>query len=80
MLEYRYDVPFKFTGKINKLAFNLGPDQLTEKERMELHKPSPERAMNSNTGPQQLTAEDRTQRPSIDDAVAGVKDQMLPAR
>jgi arylsulfatase A-like enzyme len=23
MLEYRYDVPFKFTGKINKLTFNL---------------------------------------------------------
>ena len=26
MLEYRYDVPFKFTGKINKLTFNLGPE------------------------------------------------------
>jgi hypothetical protein len=25
MLEYRYDVPFKFTGKINKLTFNLEP-------------------------------------------------------
>jgi arylsulfatase len=25
MLEYRYDVPFKFTGKINKLTFNLTP-------------------------------------------------------
>jgi arylsulfatase A-like enzyme len=25
MLEYRYDVPFKFTGKINKLTFNLAP-------------------------------------------------------
>jgi hypothetical protein len=24
-IEYRYDVPFKFTGKINKLTFNLGP-------------------------------------------------------
>ena len=24
MLEYRYDVPFKFTGKINKLTFELG--------------------------------------------------------
>ena len=24
MLEYRYDVPFKFTGTINKLTFNLG--------------------------------------------------------
>jgi hypothetical protein len=25
MLEYRYDSPFKFTGKINKLTFKLGP-------------------------------------------------------
>jgi len=25
MVEYRYDVPFKFTGKINKLTFNLEP-------------------------------------------------------
>jgi hypothetical protein len=23
MLEYRYDVPFKFTGKINKVTFKL---------------------------------------------------------
>jgi hypothetical protein len=26
MLEYRYDVPFKFTGKINKLTFKFGPE------------------------------------------------------
>ena len=26
MLEYRYDVPFKFTGKIDKLTFNLEPE------------------------------------------------------
>ena len=32
MLEYRYDVPFKFTGKINRLTFDLGPVQLTEEE------------------------------------------------
>ena len=38
MLEYRYDVPFKFTGKINKLTFNLGPEQLTAEESEELHK------------------------------------------
>ena len=25
MLEYRYDVPFRFTGKIRKLTFNLEP-------------------------------------------------------
>jgi hypothetical protein len=27
MLEYRYDVPFKFTGKIDKLTFKLEPAQ-----------------------------------------------------
>ena len=27
--EYRYDVPFKFTGKINRVTFNLGEEQLT---------------------------------------------------
>jgi hypothetical protein len=26
MIEYRYDPPFAFTGKINKLTFNLGPE------------------------------------------------------
>ena len=26
MMEYRYDVPFKFTGKINKLTFKLEPE------------------------------------------------------
>ena len=26
MLEYRYDAPFKFTGKINKLTFKLEPE------------------------------------------------------
>ncbi len=26
LLEYRYDPPFKFTGKINKLTFRLGPE------------------------------------------------------
>ena len=28
-MEYRYDVPFKFTGKINKLTFKLEPEQDT---------------------------------------------------
>jgi arylsulfatase A-like enzyme len=27
LLEYRYDVPFKFTGKISKLTFKLEPEQ-----------------------------------------------------
>jgi arylsulfatase len=26
MLEYRYDVPFKFTGKLDKLTFKLEPE------------------------------------------------------
>jgi arylsulfatase len=38
LLEYRYDVPFKFTGTIKKVTFNLGPEQLTAGEREELHK------------------------------------------
>jgi arylsulfatase len=33
LLEYRYDVPFKFTGKIKKLKFELGPAQYTEADR-----------------------------------------------
>ena len=38
MIEYRYDVPFKFTGKINKLTFKLEPEQLTAEEREEMQK------------------------------------------
>lgn len=30
LLEYRYDVPFKFTGKINKLTFKLEPEKRAE--------------------------------------------------
>ena len=33
MLEYRYDVPFRFTGKIDKLTYDLGPSQYTEADR-----------------------------------------------
>jgi arylsulfatase len=36
LLEYRYDVPFKFTGTINKVTFNLEPEQLTAEERKQL--------------------------------------------
>jgi hypothetical protein len=36
MVEYRYDCPFKFTGKINQLTFDLGPAQYTEADRREL--------------------------------------------
>jgi len=38
LLEYRYDVPFKFTGTINKLTFNLGLQQLTAEERGRMQK------------------------------------------
>jgi arylsulfatase len=27
-----YDIPFRFTGKIDKLTFKLGPSQLTEED------------------------------------------------
>ena len=30
LVEYRYDVPFKFTGKIDKLTFKLQPEQEAE--------------------------------------------------
>ena len=36
MLEYRYDVPFRFTGKIDKLSYDLGPLQYTEADRKRL--------------------------------------------
>jgi arylsulfatase len=26
LIEYRYDPPFKFTGKLNKLTFKLEPE------------------------------------------------------
>jgi arylsulfatase A-like enzyme len=30
LVEYRYDPPFKFTGKIDRLTFELGPDMSSE--------------------------------------------------
>ena len=33
LVEYRYDCPFKFTGKIDKLTFDLGPAQYTDQDR-----------------------------------------------
>ena len=38
MIEYRYDPPFKFTGTINKLTFNLEPEQVTAEEREKMQK------------------------------------------
>jgi hypothetical protein len=37
LIEYRYAVPFKFTGTIDKLTFNLGREQLTAEEGEKLH-------------------------------------------
>ena len=36
LIEYHYDCPFKFTGKINKLTFDLGPAQYTKEDRKQL--------------------------------------------
>jgi hypothetical protein len=33
LVEYRYDVPSRFTGKLDKLTFRLEPQQLTAEER-----------------------------------------------
>jgi len=41
MVEYRYDVPFKFTGKIKKLTFNLGPEQATATQPEQVHEAIP---------------------------------------
>jgi arylsulfatase A-like enzyme len=38
LIEYRYDTPFKFTGKINKVTFNLGDEKLTAEEEAVVHK------------------------------------------
>jgi arylsulfatase len=31
-----YELPFRFTGKIDKLTFNLGPEQLTEEDQAKM--------------------------------------------
>jgi arylsulfatase len=36
MIEYRYDPPFKFTGTIDKVTFNLEPEQYTEEEQKQM--------------------------------------------
>jgi len=36
LLEYRYDCPFQFTGKISKLTFDLGPAQYTKAQLKQL--------------------------------------------
>jgi len=38
MVEYRYDPPFKFTGTIDKVTFNLEPEQVTAEEREQMKK------------------------------------------
>ncbi len=37
LLRYRYEPPFKFTGTINKLTFNLAQEHLTTEERQQLN-------------------------------------------
>jgi arylsulfatase len=32
-VDFGYDVPFRFTGAIDKLTFNLGPEQLSVEEK-----------------------------------------------
>ena len=32
-VDFSYDVPFRFTGTIDKLTFNLGPEQLSVAEK-----------------------------------------------
>jgi hypothetical protein len=32
MIEYRYEVPFRFTGKIDKLTFKLAPEAASAKQ------------------------------------------------
>jgi hypothetical protein len=32
-VDFAYEVPFRFTGKIDKLTFNLGPEQLSEADK-----------------------------------------------
>ncbi len=34
LVEYRYDVPFNFTGKIDKVTFDLGPQLLSDADRI----------------------------------------------
>ena len=36
MIEYRYDVPFTFTGTIDKLTFDVGTAQLTDEDRKQM--------------------------------------------
>jgi len=38
LLPFSIALPFRFNGKINKLTFNLGREQLTAEERGEMQK------------------------------------------
>ena len=38
LVDFHYTCPFKFTGKIVKLTYNLGSEQLTAEEQEVLHK------------------------------------------
>jgi len=38
LVEYHYDCPFKFTGKIDKLTYQLGPVQMPQEGQQTLQK------------------------------------------
>ena len=44
MVEYRYDAPFKFTGKIDMLTFRLEPGQPAATQLEQVHEPIRKRA------------------------------------
>jgi hypothetical protein len=35
-VDFTYDVPFRFTGSINKLTYKLGPSQLSAEDQRKL--------------------------------------------
>jgi arylsulfatase len=38
MIEYRYDVPFKFTGKIEKVVVHLGESKLSDSDQQKIQR------------------------------------------
>ena len=50
MLEYRYDVPFKFTGTIDKLTFKLEPEPKPALEPKPAEEPKPARESTAELG------------------------------
>jgi arylsulfatase len=65
MIEYRYDPPFKFTGKINRLTFKLEPEPKAAPESkaelgpMSAPEPDPIEAPKQLAAPKRLPAKTR---------------------